>query len=213
MTSACFLLICAYTTREMCPLSACLVQALSHAGTPWEEPVAPIPPPAPAGAPPPPVPGDLSWWVALTRIPCTIRPLVSRWPRPVPEGHGDSVGALHITWRHGLVRGAGQLCVSAAHVGLELGCPGEDVHAWLHLQLPHIRDGAHSCHVPVLLGSVGPFGLRALCSAGHSLSLPTHLGCGCPAPLGASRKVLRRAVAPSALSLSSSSVYSPEIPI
>lgn len=128
-----------------------------------------------------PVPGDLSWWVALTCTPGTTRPLISQWPRPTPEGHGDSVGALHITRRHGVVRGAGQLCVSAAHVGLELGSPGEDVHAWLHLHLPHIRDGAHSCHVPVLLGVCWP-----LCSAGHSLSLPTHLGCGCPSLLGAS---------------------------
>lgn len=78
----------------------------------------------PSWSPPPPVPGDLSWWVALTRTPCTIRPLVSRWPRPVPEGHGDSVGALHITpAARGGARGWAALCFGSA-CGPGAGLPG-----------------------------------------------------------------------------------------
>lgn len=197
----------------MCPLSACLVQALSHAGTPWEEPVAPIPPPAPAGAPhrqcPETCPGG---W--LSPAPPAPQGLSS------PGGPGPCLRAT-VTPR--------VLCTSRGGTGWceGLGSSVFRQHMWAWSWAPRERMFTHGCTCSSLTsgmeltlvmflcssGSVGPFGLRALCSAGHSLSLPTHLGCGCPAPLGASRKMLRRAVAPSALSLSSSSVYSPEIPI
>lgn len=102
------------------------------------------------------------------------------------------------------------------------GSPGEDARAHLRMRLPRIRNAAYACHGPALLRVRLPFWGQVSWLSQLRLAIPRVTARafrrGCPAVFGAGGacgvgKVPRGAVALCWLSLSSSSVYSPEIPI
>lgn len=177
----------------------------------------------PSWSPPPPVPGDLSWWVALTCTPLAPQGLSS------PGGPGPCLRVMVTPW---------VLCTSRGGTGWceGLGSSVFRQRTWAWSWAPWQRMFMHGCTCISLTsgteatlvmflcssGSVGPFGLRALCSVCSSrpfpASLPTHLGCGCPAPLGASGAMAQEDAAQgcgsfSAVPLLFLSLQPPEIPI
>lgn len=107
-----------------------------------------------------------------------------------------------------------------------LGSPGEDAHTRLRMHLPRIRNAACTCHVPALLRVHLPFWGQVSAQsalAGHPLRRYPHLSavdallCSVPAvpvaPVAWGSCCVGPRLRLRCLSLSSSSVYSPEIPI